>query len=525
MPRFLRTFLLLDTVTPTLRGVFLLAMSVSLIFFVGVTLHWPMMVDSPVMHYVIFLTEHGLRPYRDITDNNMPGAYLIERFAMEVFGGGDLGWRLYDFFLLLLLTASFVVISGPRKWLAGVFAGGLFALRHGSEGAWFAGEREQEMTVLLAAACALLFLAVRRKQPLLVLGFGFLAAMASGVKPTLTPFMLLALVSLGMALKRRQIGSVHYLIAGTSGIFVVAALNFGFLYHYGALHAFFFVLRTVTPVYIGLGHPNARFMLLHTFPFELLPLAGLASVSYLTRQHRWPGWETWVLLFAAGNGLLSYFIQQKGFYHHRYVFVAFLLLVISLELLPSRAEEQLQGHRAVLAASLLYSVLYLMPTYALALLQLPRHSSLTEAMEKDLSRLGGERLQEDVQCFDLTFGCLNSLYHLQLVENTGFTGDLLLFPTRPNAATDYYRDLFWRLQAKAPAGVLVITNQEFGAPNTYNRLSRWPQFSGYLAQKYDLAVTRSFPYEDKFAGQLPAPPESAPGYRIYVRKGKSFSSD
>ena len=58
------------------------------------------------MHYVNFLMSHGLQPYSQITDNNLPGAYLIESWAMHVFGGGDLAWRIYDFFLLGVLTLS-----------------------------------------------------------------------------------------------------------------------------------------------------------------------------------------------------------------------------------------------------------------------------------------------------------------------------------------------------------------------------------------------------------------------------------
>ncbi len=51
---------------------------------------------------------------------------------MRVFGGGDLGWRVYDFFLLAVLMGSMVVIALPLDWLAGVYAAGLFALRHGA---------------------------------------------------------------------------------------------------------------------------------------------------------------------------------------------------------------------------------------------------------------------------------------------------------------------------------------------------------------------------------------------------------
>ena len=37
------------------------------------------------MHYVVFLLKHGLKPYREISDNNMPGAYFTEAVAMRIF--------------------------------------------------------------------------------------------------------------------------------------------------------------------------------------------------------------------------------------------------------------------------------------------------------------------------------------------------------------------------------------------------------------------------------------------------------
>jgi hypothetical protein len=40
--------------------------------------------------------EHGFVPYRDIPDIIMPGTYIIEGWAMRLFGGSDLAWRIYD---------------------------------------------------------------------------------------------------------------------------------------------------------------------------------------------------------------------------------------------------------------------------------------------------------------------------------------------------------------------------------------------------------------------------------------------
>lgn len=496
-----------------LRGLFLCTLAGALIYFVVKTVHWPMLVNAPVMHYVNFMMGQGLRPYSDITDMNMPGAYLLEHIGMSLFGGGDLGWRVYDYFLAAATIGCMVVIAKPYDWLAGVYAGGIFALRHGSEGAWFSGEREQEMMVLLAGACALLFVSVRRKKPVVTFGFGLLAGLAASIKPTLAPFGLLSLLILYLALRRQGVASRGYLLWGLSGLAAPLLWALLFLAHFHAFQAFFFVLHAVTPVYAVLNNATWQFLIRHLFPDEWIALIPLAAAGLILRR-QW-NWEKSVLLLATGCGLLSYFVQHKGFFYQRYTFLAFALLMASIEMLaPARS----LALRVVACAALLFASLYLLPRYVRSLRYLPTFSALTASLENDLQRADERTLQGKVQCFDVTFGCLNALYHLRLQENTGFTGDLLLFPQKPNAATTYYRDLFWKLQAQNPADLLVLTNQEFGARNTYNRLMRWPEFSSYLSQNYQLATERRFPYEDRFVGQPAWPDEIAPGYRIYVRK-------
>jgi len=152
-------------------------------FYVHKSIHWRVMADTSVMHYVNFLMDQGWAPYRDILDFN-PGAYFIEGWAMHLFGGGDLGWRFYDFSLLAILIASLIIISLPYDWFAGLFAGVIFLLIHGAEGPWNAGQRELLMITLIMVSYAFLFTALRRRKPLLALPFGFAIGLAASVKPT-----------------------------------------------------------------------------------------------------------------------------------------------------------------------------------------------------------------------------------------------------------------------------------------------------------------------------------------------------
>src|SRR5206468_11638940 len=95
-------------VTPThaitvLRAAVVVVLTAATLWYFYKSIHWQLMVDSPIMHYVKFLMDHGREPYTDITDNNMPGAYFTEAWAMHIFGGSDLGWRIYEYFLLITL--------------------------------------------------------------------------------------------------------------------------------------------------------------------------------------------------------------------------------------------------------------------------------------------------------------------------------------------------------------------------------------------------------------------------------------
>ena len=104
------------------------------VWMVALTWHWPLVWDAQVMHYANFMIRHGFAPYRDISDMNLPGSYVMEGAAMRIFGGGDLAWRFYDFSLLGMMTASMIVIALPYDWIAGLLAGVMFALIHASRG-------------------------------------------------------------------------------------------------------------------------------------------------------------------------------------------------------------------------------------------------------------------------------------------------------------------------------------------------------------------------------------------------------
>ena len=147
---------------------------------------------------------------------------------------------------------------------------------------------------------------------------------------------------------------------------------------------------------------------------------------------------------------------------------------------------------------------------------------LATALTADLRALNtGNALDRQVECLDLTYGCFSALYHLDLVENNGFTGDLLLFSQKPGPAVDYYRGWFWRTTMAHPPAVFVLSNEWFPYDVNFDKVGTWPQFAEYLTQNYDEVLARSFPHGIPSPGST-SPADPSPGYRLYVRKGSSL---
>lgn len=498
------------------------------------TWHWMLLCDSPIMHYVNLLMTHGMKPYADISDNNLPGSYLSESLAMHLFGAGDLGWRLYEFFLLAAITTAMALITRPWDWAAGIFAGISFLLLHGKEGPWFAGERELTMSLLVLAGYAALFTATRRRSPGWMLAMGFTTAFAASIKPTVAPLGPLLLVMTAIVLHRRKLPWLRYILLGLTGMLTAAACNIGFLLQHHAWSSFLQMQRTVTPYYASLLHatfPALVTMLLQPRSFLLLPAVGLVLAS---AQRRWT-WEQWALALGAAVGLFSYFAQRKGFLHHRYLLFLLLFLLIGIELM--RALRTPNGHaqswrtqswrtqswRTWLSAALILYVLAVIVPHSLWLIhKVKPDSDLTLQLEADLNHLGGTtRLQHQVQCLDLVYGCLNALYRLQLVENTGFTGDLLVFDPANGPQVQAQRASWWQQTQQHPPAVLVMTNQYFQGENTYSKLENWPAYAHDVQTHYRLLTTRTFP--DEFGPEFHvSDPTQAHGYRIYVRNKSSL---
>ncbi len=486
-----------------LRLFFSSILCVSVAFFVYKSIHWQLMLDASIMPYINFLMAHGMAPYRDIIDINLPGSYFIDGWAMHVFGGGDLGLRLYDFFLLGVLTASLIVISLPYDWFAGLLAGVLFLLVHGLEGPPNAAQRELVMVTVIMVGYALLFISARRQKPWLMLPFGFFIGLAASLKPTAAPLGLILLLMMAVALKKKMVTAKPYLGFGLLGLIVALLMNLEFLFKYHVFGAFFATAKRLVPYYASIGNASFSALVHNLLPRRMLvPLAGGLIFALINRsRNRWENWERLALGLGILFGAFSFVAQGKLFDHHAYAFKVFVYLWFALECTKAM---RVKGWRHVAGLTAIGLVmLVVIPNYTRRVAWIMPLNDQPDALKSDLIRLGGSTLQHQVQCLDMVDGCYSTLYRLHLLPNTGFMGDYMFFGPIGSPPLPHYRDMFWNDLHKNPPKIIVMTNQWLCEPNSFAKTNQWPQLAAYLNSAYTLDVTRSF---------------ATSAYRIYVLK-------
>ena len=490
------------------RGLLVAILLASFAYLVVKSIDWPLLADASSARYVNFLIDHGFTPYRDILDINPPGSYFSDRVAVFLFGPSDLGWRIYDIFLMVSATLGMIAIAWPLDWLAGLFAGILFSLLHAADGPSAAGERDLVIAALLIAGYCFLFYSVRRARPAAMVLFGFALGMAAAVKPTIAPLGFILLAMAAVVLHRQRERWLSYALYGLLGACAAAAIFFAFLLRHHALAAFIDITRNVTVYYSGLGRASAITLVREIMPRAMRPLVPIGAALAVMNRRQW-NWERWAVVLGMAMGIFSYFAQGKGFNHHRYELMAFSLLWFFIEF--AIAARRSGTARIVAVAGIAIGTVWVIPK-CLVQIKEATYASLfrfTSDAVADLRVLNiNDRLQRKVQCLDMTDGCLNALYRVRLVQNSGNVGDTLLFSSNNGSSVvQQYRRLFWEHLQTDPPDVFLMSNELFLDPPSFEKPNRWPLFAQYLVEHYDLYCERRM--DEKFA------------YRIYVRKDAS----
>lgn len=499
------------------------ALAASLLAAVAGTACWPIVGDAPLMHYVAFLLDHGKAPYTEIIDINMPGTYLLEGAAIHLLGPGAAAWRVFDLGLLAVCLGAMLWMTASVDWLAGFFAGTLFALIHLRDGPTHTGQRDLMMATMLMVATACLFHAVRqshvsksgRGAPRLWAagGFGLFAGAAATIKPSGMLFALGLGLLLWVRLRELKLGWAWYLGAALTGFAVPLLSAMIWLLKLGALRAFIETMRGLAAYHASLGRPSMLALIVGSFPSVLLAVA-IPALVLLVAEKAWREWRVQVLLLGVVLGAVSYIAQGKGFPYHRYPTEAFLALLCGVLLVEGLQAAGWQ--RWVAVAGVLLGTLWLAPASAWIACHYDwRNQEFNHSLQADLAQLGGQALQGRVQCMDMTAGCLDTLYNMGLVQSTGYLYDCYLFQPVETPVSEAYRAGFWRAIEENPPLVMVVSDQEcFSPARTWEQPARWPQFAALLETRYQMEKQYTPPHRVGW-WRKPAVPYS---YRVYVRR-------
>ena len=466
--------------------------------------HWPLLHDAAIMHYVVFLMDHGWRPWADIIDINMPGSYMVEWFAVHLFGGGDLAWRLFDVSTIGVVIASATAIAPAQDRWAGCVGGLAVSLFHISNGPIDVGERDWFLMVFLLAGSAFYLDAMRRRRPAGMFAFAALTVFAAAIKPPAAVFPC-ALLALGcFLLRRRKIPLASYLRYTLAGAMMPVLLVAGFLLRYHNLHAFLTVARGLVPFYASHGNHTLAVLLRVAFTPSVPILAVLAgSIAVVSRS--WESWESRVLLTGFAFGALLYLVQGKGWQYHKETMFAFLLIWITIQFSVGL---RTPGSWRWVAVSGSVLLCLLMGRYVLYVQQAQVDLLGTPAMQASLQQQGGSALSGDVQCVEMVSGCIHALYNLKLLPSNGFIFDSFLFTPAPTPAIEALRLRFLGdMQHKVPRVVIVAESEWNDGISSFKRIDQWAAFHDFLQQHYRLDS------EHDSNGRI-----VLGSYRVYVRK-------
>jgi hypothetical protein len=490
----------MDTPRTRAIGAALIVSVLSTLLFLFRSLHdvvtWPFVHDAPLLHYAVYLSHHGFRFYQDIHDMNMPGAYLTEDIVMRTLGSGRVGWILWDFILSGLLVAYCIQLFGKKRIAYGWIAGVIAVLAHYADGAAYLGERDWMVAVFLVGAALSVLRWIEHSGPVCLLLASLQISFAAWVKPT--ALLCFVLVFWGIYHNRKQAQSSRVFIALGVG-FVVPAFVIGtYLWTYGTRDGFIDLILRLLPYYASVG--NAVHLEKPALILCLIVAARFFSPQSAVNRPR-----LILLQLLSAVGLLSFYLQGKGFVYHRYILltgVCLLLSTLIMEWIDSG------GIRTSVGIVVLLLLAVLVPS-RLITLQLKRAypTGTITALEQDLGHFSHHGLEHSIQCLDMIHGgCINVLYRMHAIQTTGFIHDYYLFPARQTSITSEYQETFLRALTDAPPRVLVVSEQDWPANMGYSKLERWPAFVYFLNAHYDLKITHT------------QGPHDFAGYRVYVIK-------
>lgn len=449
------------------------------------SLHWPLVHDAPIMHYIAWRISEGAVPYRDLFDMNVAGTYLIHVAALQAFGTSDAGWRAFDLAWLLASSLALAAFARPWGWVAATGSALLFATYHLAGGAWQAGQRDFFLVLFLVLGA----LGVARWT----VGAGRVnlaySGLALGAGITIKPHAVLlagALAAVVLVVGLRS-GSAVVRPVAIFGVAMalVPAVVVTWIAAAGGLAAWRdIVMHYLVPYYARLGRERSwAFYRWHVWiPLAaavILALAHAVFAGRYTTRHA-------IATLGVASGVVHYVGQGKGWEYHLYPLAAFAALLAFSELQAALAHRRIIG--VPLAMSLGLTLVWLAQTgvEASQASWIRDKEEVVEALTQDLGPLTPN---DSVQVLDTTDGGIHALLRLRVRQPTRFLYDFHFFHDEEAVEIRAIRAEFMReLTARSPRFIVLFRR---GWPQAGpERIARFPELDRWLGEGYRILHDR-----------------------------------
>ncbi len=464
----------------------------------------PIEMDLAMMHYTAFLiNEKNLLLYRDIFENNLPGAFFFHSLIGDIFGYGAQPIRFLDSVILFCIFFLSWKIISPISKVSAILAPSLFTAIYFLGGTIAAFQRDYIAIVPIAAALALVSgKHVHSTRDALLIGA--LCGLACGFKPN----FIVVLPALYWLLLLKNTGGFPDRIKKTIlptgiGFTVLFLIPFAWAIHHADLHELVEIYKTYTPVYISsrtdlYQYANKHEQLLDLVRMQVNHLATLAIISipgilWAWRQQRQNPHSLKIL----GHLSLITFaiawhevIAGKFWFAHLLPPYFFGILCFSLLLTPVRP-----------SAPVIEKCLYICLVIAVCSISLTAGFYSTQKLydagytadnqgirSKKIARFLEKNLQpgDKVQSLDGSGDGQGSLLLAKATTATRFVEDIPLYMQPNAAATQGFRHEFIAALSHNPPRFFIYIHNFFH-PAGGNRLKEFKELNEFIEKNYVVA--------------------------------------
>ena len=476
---------------------------ISIIALASLTLHWKLIGDPPIYHYIGWLMTKGYVPYRDIFDYCLFGTYAVHFFVVKFIGQGDLAWRLFDLTCLGLIDLAIFLYCLRFGNLAAIAAAALFSAIHLYNGPLCAGQKDYILLVFLIWG---IYFFQKYREDGLSLVYFMISGLLFGAGITIKPFVafwcaFFLLLSFAFDHRQQQYRFSHYtLYSICCSLPVLTGLSL--LWRADGLQPFLDILFN----YIGPLYPKMQLYNIYPLlrePLLCIPIGVLLAIIFtvgvadiaLSKKK-----DVYRIILVCGiiYGVFHYALQRKGLLYHLYPFFLFAAMLVASWF--EYGQRRLTSPRLImLCVALLITGTFLFGSARNIFIKPPHyfeHFPYEDILLRDLT--GRVPDNETLQSMDVMSGTINICLRLHILKPTRFINDAFFYFEYTHPYVQGLRKEFLNdLRKKRP---LFITMSRGGFPiEGFDRIKLFPELDQFLRENYILDRERE-------------------RYRIYKRK-------